>query len=133
MRFVLMVTAALRVVGCHRAEIVDRTPVSVRLRSFQSATIIVAPGGLDSEDVADLYEELTTALAGSREVSMAVGLLMMRDRVNREQAFELLRSNARSQRRAVSEVAKELLNSAENLYTIRKLDSSKPRRKPSGE
>jgi len=78
----------------------------------------------------DSEQQLTTALAGSREISMAVGLLMMRDRVNREQAFDLLRSNARSQRRAVAEVAKELLNSAENLYTIRKLDSTKARGKP---
>jgi len=66
-------------------------------------------------------EQLTTALAGSREISMAVGLLMMRDRLNRDQAFELLRANARSQRRAVAEVAKELLASAEKLYTIKDL------------
>jgi response regulator NasT len=66
-------------------------------------------------------EQLTTALAGNREISMAVGLLMMRDRMNREQAFELLRANARSQRRAVAEVAKELLASAENLYSVKPL------------
>ena len=58
-------------------------------------------------------EQLTTALAGSREVSMAVGLLIMRDRINREQAFEILRSNARSQRRPIAAVATDLLNSAE--------------------
>jgi len=72
--------------------------------------------------------QLNQALAGSREISMAVGLLMMRDRINREQAFELLRSNARSKRRPVAEVAGELLNSAENLYTIKKLDN-KPKRR----
>ena len=73
-------------------------------------------------------EQLTTALAGNREISMAVGLLMMRDRMNREQAFDTLRGNARAQRRPIGEVAKELLSSAENLYTIRKLEKS-PRRK----
>ena len=73
--------------------------------------------------------QLNTALAGSREISMAVGLLMMRDRVDREQAFELLRVNARSQRRPVAEVAGELLNSAESLYTIKKLDNKTPRRR----
>jgi two-component system, response regulator PdtaR len=77
-------------------------------------------------------EQLTTALAGNREISMAIGLLMMRDRMNREQAFETLRSNARAQRRAIGEVAKELLSSAENLYTIRKLEKS-PRRKKRSE
>ena len=76
-------------------------------------------------------EQLTTALAGNREVSMAVGLLMMRDRMNREQAFETLRGNARAQRRPIAEVAKELLASAENLYTIRKLEKSSGRRKRS--
>ena len=65
--------------------------------------------------------QLSTALAGSREISMAVGLLMMRDRLNREQAFDVLRANARSQRRQVAEVARELLVSAEKLYTIRDL------------
>ena len=65
--------------------------------------------------------QLNSALAGVRAVSMAVGLLMMRDRINREQALELLRSNARSQRRPVAEVADELLNSLENLYTINRL------------
>ena len=63
--------------------------------------------------------QLNTALTGSREISMAVGLLMLRDRLNRDQAFEALRANARSQRRQVAEVAKELLVSAEKLYTIR--------------
>jgi response regulator NasT len=77
-------------------------------------------------------EQLTTALAGNREVSMAIGLLMMRDRMNREQAFETLRSNARAQRRPVVDVAKELLSSAENLYTIKKLEKRGPRRKRSG-
>lgn len=63
--------------------------------------------------------QLNTALTGSREISMAVGLLMLRDRLNRDQAFEALRANARSQRRQVAEVAKELLVSAEKLYTVR--------------
>lgn len=73
--------------------------------------------------------QLTSALAGSREVSMAVGLLMMRDRINREQAFELLRGNARSRRRPIAEVARELLASAENLYTITKPKGPVRRRK----
>ncbi|OGA21721.1 MAG: hypothetical protein A3I02_15360 [Betaproteobacteria bacterium RIFCSPLOWO2_02_FULL_67_26] len=76
-------------------------------------------------------DQLSTALAGSREISMAVGLLMMRDRINREQAFDLLRGNARSQRRPIAEVAGELLGSAENLYTIRKLKEPVRRRKRS--
>jgi AmiR/NasT family two-component response regulator len=76
--------------------------------------------------------QLNTALTGSREISMAIGLLMMRDRVNRDQAFDTLRSNARAQRRQLADVAKELLNSAENLYTIKKLDEKPPRKKGPG-
>ena len=60
---------------------------------------------------------------------MAVGLLMMRDQLDREQAFELLRSNARSRRRAVTEVAKELLTSSENLSAVSKLQHQNARRK----
>jgi response regulator NasT len=66
---------------------------------------------------------------GSREISMAVGLLMMRDRINREQAFELLRSNARSRRRPIAEIAEQLLSSAESFYTVRTGGSAPQRRK----
>lgn len=71
--------------------------------------------------------QLNAALSGTRDISMAVGLLMMRDRINREEAFELLRANARAQRRTAAEVAKELLSSAEKLYTIK--DLKPPRRR----
>lgn len=52
---------------------------------------------------------------------------MMRDRINREQALELLRSNARSQGRPVAQVAGELLNSSEKLYIFKKLDNKSER------
>lgn len=82
-----------------------------------------------SRDLRKLREtetQLTAALSGTRDISMAVGLLMMRDRVDREEAFELLRSHARSQRRTVADIARELLSSAEKLYTIKGL--KKPER-----
>jgi response regulator NasT len=78
-----------------------------------------------SSDIRRLREntsQLDSALSGARAVSMAVGLLMMRDRLNREQALELLRSNARTQRRSVADLAAELLNSVENIYKINKLE-----------
>lgn len=84
-----------------------------------------------ANDIRKLREsetQLNAALAGSRAVSMAVGLLMMRDRINREQALELLRSNARSQRRPMAELASELLNSVEKLYTIKRLNDKSGRR-----
>jgi AmiR/NasT family two-component response regulator len=55
---------------------------------------------------------------------------MMRDRINREQAFEVLRSNARSRRRPIADVANELLASAESLYTVKKArDPARPRKR----
>jgi response regulator NasT len=64
---------------------------------------------------------LTAELTDSRETSMAAGLLMMRDRVDRGQAFELLRESARAQRRPLAAVAKEFLDSAEKIHAISKL------------
>ena len=74
-------------------------------------------------------DQLNKALTGSREISMAVGLLMMRDRINRQQAFELLRANARSRRQPIAEVAEQLLSSAEDFYTVRNVGDRPPRRK----
>jgi len=87
----------------------------------------LARGG-DLRKLRENEAQLNTALAGSREISMAVGLLMMRDRLDRKQAFGLLRANARSQRRSIAELAKELLTSAENLYTVKELQDTARRR-----
>jgi response regulator NasT len=75
--------------------------------------------GRDIGALRESEAQLNAALAGAREISMAVGLLMMRDRLNRTQAFEVLRVSARSQRRPITELAKELLTSAEKLYILK--------------
>lgn len=54
-------------------------------------------------------EKLVSALQNSREISTAVGLLMERHGRSAEQAFERLRETARSQRKKVLEVAREML------------------------
>jgi AmiR/NasT family two-component response regulator len=86
--------------------------------------------GRDIKKLRESEAQLNAALAGSREVSMAVGVLMMRDRLDRTQAFELLRFHARSQRRTAAEVARELLSSAENLNAVSKLKSKTRRARP---
>ena len=63
-------------------------------------------------------EQLNTALANSREVSIAIGVLMERHRLNRGDAFELLRSHSRSKRRKLPEVAAELLEAVEKINHI---------------
>lgn len=59
--------------------------------------------------------QLTQALAKSRETSIVVGVLVERYRVDRQEAFEMLREHARAQRRKVADVAEELLRAAESL------------------
>ena len=54
-------------------------------------------------------EKLVSALQNSREISTAIGLLMERHDQSAEQAFEMLRGMARSQREKVLEVARGLL------------------------
>lgn len=53
------------------------------------------------------------ALTDNRATSVAVGVLMERQRLDRRQAFEVLRARARAERRKVGEVAEELLQSVE--------------------
>ncbi len=62
---------------------------------------------------------LNTALANGRETSIAVGIIMERNRVDRQSAFDMLRLHARSQRRKMSAVAEELVKAAEIVNLIR--------------
>lgn len=62
---------------------------------------------------------LSTALANGRETSIAVGIIMERNRVDRQSAFDMLRLHARSQRRKMSALAEELVKAAEVVNLIR--------------
>lgn len=62
---------------------------------------------------------LNTALANGRETSIAVGIIMERNRVDRQSAFDMLRLHARSQRRKMSALAEELVKAAEVVNLIR--------------
>lgn len=57
--------------------------------------------------------QLSTALANSRETSIAVGILMEREHLDRHCAFDVLRDYARSQRRKIKDVAEELIRAIE--------------------
>lgn len=63
-------------------------------------------------------EHLTSALAAGRETSIAVGVLMARFHIDRELAFEVLREQARSQRRKMSDVAEQVLAAEETLNCL---------------
>ena len=75
-----------------------------------------------AEEIKTLRESeagLNIALARDRETSIAVGIIMERNRVDRKGAFELLRSSARSQRRKVGDLAEEYVNAAETINRLR--------------
>jgi response regulator NasT len=72
--------------------------------------------------------QLATALQQSRAISMAIGLLMERNRLDRDSAYATLRDNARSRRRSMSQVAEELLNATEQLNSYGASVKAKPAR-----
>lgn len=58
-------------------------------------------------------QNLSSALETNRETSMAIGVIMERYRLNREQGFKALRQYARSERVKINDLAAELLSSVE--------------------
>lgn len=66
-------------------------------------------------DLKSTRDQLTAALEGARETSMAIGVLMERNRMNRDEAFQALRRSSRSQRRKIQVVAGQLLDAVETL------------------
>lgn len=76
-----------------------------------------------AKDLKSLKEtefHLNRALNSGRDTSAAVGILMERFRVTGDDAFELLRSYARTKRRKVADVATEILTSIELVNQLRK-------------
>jgi response regulator NasT len=57
--------------------------------------------------------KLELSLESGRDINTAVGLLMERRGLGREEAFETLREHARSQRRKLRDVAVEIVHAAE--------------------
>ena len=55
-------------------------------------------------------EHLATALTQSRDISVAIGMLMERYNVTAEDAFEMLRSHARSTRLKTMDIAKDVIS-----------------------
>lgn len=58
--------------------------------------------------------QLQTALDNERDISVAVGILMVQHRLGRKAAFEVLRQSARSQRRRIAELAAQAVQSFES-------------------
>lgn len=58
---------------------------------------------------------LTNALATGREISIATGVLMAHYRTDRHTAFDIMRSQARSQRKTIREIANAVLSAEETI------------------
>jgi response regulator NasT len=69
----------------------------------------------DARRLRETGRQLQTALDGDRDTSIAIGIVMERRRVSRQDAFELLRGQARSERRKLAELAREVVLAAETL------------------
>lgn len=93
--------------------------------AHSAATLFAAQAGLALKacSARRKAEHLELALASSREIGAATGILMARDLVTRDQAFDLLRRASQTQNRKLSEVAAAVVHSGQ-------LDgrSSRPRR-----
>lgn len=70
---------------------------------------------LDFKHLQDAETNLQTALSANRNTSIAVGLMMERFGLDSDAAFNLLRNNARSQRRKLAEVAEDIVKAAKTL------------------
>ena len=68
---------------------------------------------------------LSEALSGQRAISIAVGLIMQRANLSSEVAYEQLRQFARARQTRLSEVAQELVQSAETLAAVSGMGSAK--------
>lgn len=57
--------------------------------------------------------QLSLALTGDRDISIAIGLTMAKFKIDRNSAFEQLRTAARKQSKKLAIIAKEIIDSAE--------------------
>ncbi len=64
---------------------------------------------IEIQKLFDIKHRLDAALETSNQVNVVVGIFMERYRIERQDAFELLRMKARSSRRKVRDIAEEIL------------------------
>lgn len=73
---------------------------------------------VDARKLRETGRQLQTALDADRDVSLAIGIIMERRRLGRQEAFELLRGQARTERRKLIELAREVVLAAEKLNLV---------------
>lgn len=61
-------------------------------------------------------DQLQAALNSDRDINVAIGVTMVQYRLTRRAAFEMLRAAARGQRRKLSELAQEIIQTSECVH-----------------
>ena len=74
---------------------------------------------LELKKLRETEAHLNVALASGREINIAIGIIMERNHVDRQAAFDILRISARSQRRKMNDLAEEFVKAAEILNFMR--------------
>lgn len=72
----------------------------------------------DLRSLAEAQSQLEQALAGGRQTSIAIGILMERRGLSEQAAFEGLRASARKRRRKLEDVCRELVEAVERLNGV---------------
>lgn len=70
------------------------------------------------DDLRKTEQRLSNALLIEQRTRTAVGMLMERHGMTRQEAFEALRNQARAQRRKIGDLAEELIEAAERLNAL---------------
>ncbi|OXR50504.1 response regulator [Pusillimonas sp. T2] len=101
-------------------EATESGAVGYLVKPIDTAQLIPAikAGLARAADIVELQRseaQLNHALESSREISIAVGIIMERARLDHEKAFQALRSQARRTRRQVQDLAKSLIAAHETL------------------
>ena len=72
-----------------------------------------------AQEIAHLHQsraQLQAALDGDRSINVATGITMVQYRLPRAAAFEMLRAAARTQRRKLTDLAKEVVEQCDCLH-----------------
>jgi response regulator NasT len=84
----------------------------------------------DARRLRETGKQLQTALDADRDVSLAIGIIMERRRLSRQEAFEALRGQARTERRKLIDLAREVVLAVEkiNLVSVSSGAETRPRK-----
>ncbi len=87
----------------------------VRLNQLLTSIQAALARAADIKSLETTEEQLRVALRGDRNIGIATGILMERNRLTATEAFETLRGRARARQRKLGEVAAEIVAACETV------------------